>query len=136
MQLSPNRPSRRSPSPASTVRRLVTVLLAALLMAVLASAQQAPASAEPGLYDFTVSISGPASIYQFDDATYTAVPAHGTAPYSYTWFLNGTQVGTGPSYTVHVMRNSVTVQVNAVDANGNQASASVTPHILRECHTC
>ena len=136
MQLSNSRPSRRSSSPIGTVWRLAVTLLAALLMAVLASAQQAPASAEPGLYDFTVSISGPASLYQYDEATYTAVPAHGTAPYSYTWFLNGTQVGTGPSYTVYVMRNSVTLQVNAVDARGHSASASVTPHILQECHTC
>ena len=117
--------------------RLGATLLVALLMVL---AQQASASAsaatEPGLYDFTVSISGPAAVYQYDDATYTAVPAHGTGPYSYTWLLNGTQVGTGASYTVHVVRNTFTLQVNAVVARGNRASASVRPCILQECHTC
>jgi hypothetical protein len=137
MQLSTHRTPRRSYSPIGTVWRLGTVLLAALLMVL---AQQAPASAraltEPSPYDFSVSISGPNPVAEYDDATYTAVPAYGTAPYTYTWYRGGTQVGTGPTYTAYFVRSSLTLQVNAVDAYGNTATGTLWVYMVPECRRC
>lgn len=137
MQLSIDKPTGRSYSPIGRVWRLGATLLVALLMVL---AQQASASAsaatEPGLYDFTVSISGPATLYEYDDATYTAVPAYGYAPYTYTWFKGGTQVGTGSTYAVHLVRGSFTLQVNAKDSRGRTASATLSVGVVRECRTC
>lgn len=102
--------------------------------------QQGTASAtsltEAGPYDFSVSISGPAPIAEYDDATYTAVPAHGTGPYTYTWLRGGTQVGTGATYSVHLVRSSFTLQVNAIDAYGTPASATLSVYVVPECRRC
>ena len=137
MQLSTDRPTRRSSSPIGTVWRLGTVLLAALLMVL---APQAPVSAtaltEPGPYDFSVSISGPNPVAEYDDATWTAVPAHGTGPYTYTWYRGGTQVGTGPTWTAYLIRSSLTLQVNAVDAYGNTATGTLWVYMTPECRRC
>ncbi|HEV2887402.1 MAG TPA: hypothetical protein VGX49_10855 [Jatrophihabitans sp.] len=85
---------------------------------------------------FTVSISGPASLGEWDDATYTAVPSYGTAPYTYTWFRNGVSVGTGSTYSVHYVRSSFTLQVNATDALGRTASATLRVYVVQECLHC
>jgi hypothetical protein len=99
----------------------------------------APATArEPGvaLTTFTVSISGPAWLSEWDDATYTAVPSSGSSPYTYTWLRNGVQVGTGATYSVHYVRSGFTLQVNATDALGRTASASLRVSVVQECLHC
>jgi hypothetical protein len=135
MQLSIDRPSRRRSSRVGKAWRLGAALLVALLLMVIAQ----PATAyEPGdgTTQFTVSISGPAPLTEYDTATYTAVPSYGAAPYTYTWFRNGWQVGTGATYTVNIVRSSFTLQVNATDALGATASASLSVYVTPECRRC
>jgi hypothetical protein len=48
----------------------------------------------------------------------------------------GTQVGTGATYSVHLVRSSFTLQVNAVDAYGSPASASLSVYVVPECRRC
>jgi hypothetical protein len=137
---------RRPTSRSGTVWRLGAALLAALLLLAVAqptaasgrAASTVSADSEPGdsYPDFAVSISGPAPIAEYDDATYTAVPSYGTGPYTYTWFKGGWQVGTGPTYSVYLVRSSFTLQVNATDALGNTASATLRVYVVPECRTC
>jgi hypothetical protein len=127
------------------VWRLAAVLLAALLMVAVAQPTAASAMAASAMPDkqaspsytaFTVSISGPATLAEWDSATYTAVPSYGTAPYTYTWFRNGAQVGTGATYSVQSVRSSFTLQVNATDALGHTASATLKVSVWQECMHC
>ena len=46
-----------------------------------------------------VSISGPTQIQPGATCTWDAVLGNGTAPYSYTWYNDNMQVGSGPEYT-------------------------------------
>lgn len=50
----------------------------------------------------------------------------GTSPYSYTWSINGTQVGTGTSHTrlVCPFQGSATLSVTATDSSAPQKSAT------------
>jgi len=134
MQRSTDTPSHRP----SSVRRLATVLLAALLL--ISGQQAANASAAPergsaALYAFSVSISGPTALGEYDDATYTAVPSNGTAPYTYTW-SKGSTTGTGATFYIYGVRSSFTVYLTAVDALGHQASTSLWVYVQPECRRC
>ncbi len=135
MQRSTDTPSHRP----SSIRRLAAVLLVMLLLMsgqqAVANASAAPARGSAALYAFTVSISGPTVLNEYDDATYTAVPANGTAPYTYTW-TKGSTTGTGPTFTVHLVRGSFTVYLTAVDAAGRQASTSLSVYVVPECRRC
>lgn len=142
MQLSTTHSSRRPFAPLGTVWRLAAILLVALLMVLgqqaTASAGVAPQKGSAALTGFTVSISGPTVLDEYDDATYTAVPSGGTAPYTYTWFKDGTAQGTGSTFSVHLVRASFRLQVTAKDARGvTVASAILSVTVVREpCRTC
>ncbi|MBV9822137.1 MAG: hypothetical protein JO144_07820 [Actinobacteria bacterium] len=142
MQLSTTHSSRRPSAPLGTVWRLAATLLVALLMVMghqaTASAGVAPQERSAALTGFTVSISGPTVLNEFDDATYTAVPSGGTAPYTYTWYYNSGAAGTGSTFSVHLVRASFTLQVTAKDARGvTVASAVLSVQVVREpCRTC
>jgi hypothetical protein len=81
----------------------------------------------------TVTMTGPSSIY-FSTATcstktWSASVSGGLSPYSYTWFYNGTQVGTGTSYSRSVCYSSAdfTIQVTVTDSSTpTPQSVSVT----------
>jgi hypothetical protein len=80
--------------------------------------------------DFNVSMSGPSSV-NFTSATcstqtWSASVSGGTTPYSYEWYVNGTQVGTGTSYSRNVCYNGAdfTIQVTATDSSSPVQSKS------------
>lgn len=82
----------------------------------------------PGL---KVTMSGPTSAY-FTTATcstytWSASVSGGTTPYSYKWYYNGTQVGTGTSYSRSVCYNhpDFTIQVTVTDSSSPVQSQSV-----------
>lgn len=139
MQLSTTHPSRRPSAPLGTVWRLAATLLVALVMVLgqqaTASAGVAPRNGSAALTGFTVSISGPTVLDEYDDATYTAVPSGGTAPYTYTWY-KGATTGTGSTFSVHLVRGNFTLQVTAKDARGVTASATLYVYVIQECRTC
>lgn len=86
-------------------------------------------------YPLTVSISGPGMVYHDDPATWTALASYGTTPYTYTWYRNGVQVGTGSTYST-IVKSSFTLQVTVRDAVGATASASKSVAMEYECLHC
>jgi hypothetical protein len=79
-----------------------------------------------------VTMSGPSSA-NFSTATcstktWSASASGGTPPYSYNWYYNGTQVGTGTSYSRSVCYNHAdfTIQVTGTDTSSTVQSKSVS----------
>ena len=79
-----------------------------------------------------VTMSGP-SAANFSTATcstltWSASPSGGTTPYSYTWYYNGAQVGTGASYSRSVCYNHAdfTIQATVTDSSNPVQSKSVS----------
>lgn len=99
------------------------------------SAVSARPAAQLSAYPVAVSISGPSAVFYNDPATWTAFASYGTAPYTYTWYRNGVQVGTGSTYSV-VVTGSFTLAVTVRDASGASASASKSVTVQYECRHC
>lgn len=83
----------------------------------------------------SVSMSGPSSV-SFTTATcstksWTASASGGTSPYSYKWYVNNTQVGTGATYSRSVCYNHAdfTLKVTATDSSSPVQTASDTRNI-------
>lgn len=79
-----------------------------------------------------VTMSGPSSV-DFTTATcstqtWSASASGGTIPYSYVWYYNGTQVGTGTSYSRSVCYNHAdfTIQVTVTDSSSPVQTKSVS----------
>ena len=79
-----------------------------------------------------VALTGP-STAAFTTATcstktWSASVTGGTAPYSYNWYYNGTQVGTGTSYSRSVCYNHAdfTIQATATDSSSPAQSKSAS----------
>ena len=79
-----------------------------------------------------VTMSGP-SFASFTSATcstktWSATASGGTTPYSYKWYYNGTQVGTGTSYSRSVCYNHAdfTIQVTVTDSSSPVQTKSVS----------
>ncbi len=72
-----------------------------------------------------VSINGPGFVSAGSVATWDAVPVNGTQPYTYQWYINGSPVGTGPSYTGDVDGADFEISVTVTDAVGTQAGNSM-----------
>lgn len=70
----------------------------------------------------SVTISGPAFVYANTIATWTAVVANGTSPYSYQWYFDGSPVGTGQSYTGNTGWSDFELSVTVTDAVSATAS--------------
>jgi hypothetical protein len=70
----------------------------------------------------SVVINGPTFVYAGSVETWTAVPANGTAPYSYQWYFNGSPVGTGQDYTGDTGGVDFELSVTVTDAVGATAS--------------
>lgn len=86
-----------------------------------------------------VSINGPSEV-GFDpftpdcqDPVWTAAASGGTPGYSYKWFVNGVQVGTGSSYSRTVCREdpSFTLSLTVTDSTAQSASNSMTVWVVR-----
>lgn len=82
----------------------------------------------------SVTIAGPTSITAYNSGTWTAQVTGGTGPYSYVWYRDGYQVGTGASYSDDAVERSFTLQVNVTDALG--ASASDTHAVSVRADPC
>ena len=85
----------------------------------------------PYVAPFTVSISGPGSVYTdtytpCQYATWTATPSGGTPGYAYYWYINGSYQGTGSQLSLQYCYTNATlnVSVQAYDSSGPQQSAS------------
>ncbi len=87
-------------------------------------------------YPVTVSISGPSAVFYNDPATWTALASYGITPYTYTWYRNGVQVGTGSTYSIVATGGSFTLAVTVRDASGASASASKSVTMQYECLHC
>jgi hypothetical protein len=79
-----------------------------------------------------VTMSGPSSA-DFTTATcstltWSASASGGTTPYSYNWYYNGTQVGTGTSYSRSVCYNHAdfTIQATVTDSSSPVQTKSVS----------
>ena len=80
----------------------------------------------------SVTMSGPSSA-NFSTATcstltWSASASGGTTPYSYNWYYNGTQVGTGTSYSRSVCYNHAdfTIQATVTDSSSPVQSTSAS----------
>lgn len=80
----------------------------------------------------SVTMSGPSFAY-FSTATcstktWSATVSGGATPYAYKWYYNGTQVGTGTSYSRSVCYNSAdfTIQVTVTDSSNPVQTQSVS----------
>jgi hypothetical protein len=89
-------------------------------------------SCPPVVSPLSVTMSGP-STADFTTATcstltWSASASGGTTPYSYNWYYNGTQVGTGASYSRSVCYNAAdfTVQATVTDGSSPVQSKSVS----------
>jgi hypothetical protein len=74
-------------------------------------------------HPLSVSISGNSTPQAYTYETWSAVPASGTGPYSYTWYRDGYEVGTGPTYGEDVYDTAFQLQVTVTDAVGATASS-------------
>jgi hypothetical protein len=82
---------------------------------------------------FTVSISGPGSVYTdtytpCQYATWTANPSGGTPGYTYYWYINGVYQASGNQLTLQYCYTNATlnVSVQASDSSSPQKSASAS----------
>ena len=77
-------------------------------------------------------MSGPSFAYYTNATcstkTWSATVSGGTAPYSYKWYYNGSQVGTGTSYSRSVCYNHAdfTIQVTVTDSSSPVKTQSVS----------
>jgi hypothetical protein len=70
----------------------------------------------------SASISGPGQVSAYDYASWTAVAANGTGPYSYAWYRDGELVGTGSTYSGYADGTGFTLTVNVTDSAGATAT--------------
>ncbi len=81
-----------------------------------ASAQYSYVS--PIVCNLGIVFTGTATPCRNSTTTYTAVPSGGTPPYSYSWVLNGNQVGTASTYNYTASANgSYSLMLTMRDAN-------------------
>lgn len=73
-------------------------------------------------HPLSVTISGNSTPQAYTYETWSAVPASGTGPYSYTWYRDGYEVGTGPTYSEDVYDTAFQLQVTVTDALGATAT--------------
>ena len=85
----------------------------------------APAASASAAAALTVSIDGPTVLQPYEYGTWTAIPAGGTGPYSYTWYRDGAAVRTGATYGGSVEATGFQLRVTATDAAGASASSTV-----------
>jgi hypothetical protein len=70
----------------------------------------------------SASISGPSTLGAYEYGSWTAVPANGTAPYSYAWYRDGTYVGSDQTYSDYSYGYDFQLQVTVTDAAGATAT--------------
>ncbi|HJX27618.1 MAG TPA: S8 family serine peptidase [Thermoanaerobaculia bacterium] len=73
-------------------------------------------------HPLSVTISGNSTPQQYTIETWTAVPASGTGPYSYSWSKDGAFVGSDATYTDDVYDYAFQLQVTVTDALGATAT--------------
>ncbi|MBL7996828.1 T9SS type A sorting domain-containing protein [bacterium] len=76
-----------------------------------------------------VGIYGPYSINTNQTGNWSANVTDGVAPFSYTWFKNGVQVGSGQSVSCSSASNFI-LSVNVTDAYGQTASSTLPVYVV------
>lgn len=83
-----------------------------------------------------VSISGPSELSYGVSTTYTASVSGGTAPLSYTWYVDGYEQQSGPDYTfTWYPERSFQLQVRVTDARGSVVTAERAISVTGSCGT-
>jgi subtilisin family serine protease len=78
----------------------------------------------------SVTINGPSLVPARRQCTWYAAAANGTEPYTYSWTVNGNPAGDGTdTLTITTPSSAFTIGVTATDANGLQASNSLSVSI-------
>jgi hypothetical protein len=80
------------------------------------------------LCPFTMSWAGATTPYEYTDAAWEAWPAYGKAPYTFSWYRNGTLVATGPSYAANVGGIDFQLRIDGTDALGATATYTGLVH--------
>lgn len=114
-----------------TKRPFLPVLLFAMLVCGVSTAAHAvpPVASIDGPFEVGFDPSSP----DCRDPVWNAAVSGGTPSYSYKWFVNGAQVGTGSSYTRTVCRDdaSFTLSLTVTDGASQSDSDSFTVWVVR-----
>ena len=101
------------------------------------AAHAVPAPPPPPL---TITLTGPSSVRPTSTCLWTAASSSGTAPFTYSWYVNGVGVNNGSSNPAELIYqnsgSSFTVSVDVYDAVGASGSASKSVTISSTAPVC
>jgi hypothetical protein len=84
-----------------------------------------------------VSISGPTSVRPYDTCLWTAAPTGGTAPFTYSWYVNNLDLGVNSNEVTYTAGSvSFTLAVQVADATGVTVTSSRTVSISSSANIC